>query len=108
MVLDGGLAASEFLLYFSAVGGFAGWVWGILSDFVNLHTQALSLSYVLECMKYPEPYRFEEGAPVPGERNTPGEIRLEDVSFCYPGADVHTLKHISMTLRPGSALQWWG
>lgn len=104
MVLDGGLTASEFLLYFSTVGGFAGWVWGILSDFVNLHTQSLSLSYVLECLKYPEPYQFEEGAPVPGERDTPGEIRLEDVSFRYPGAEENTLKHINLTLRPGERL----
>lgn len=104
MVLDGGMAASEFLLYFSAVGGFAGWVGGILSDFVNLHTQCLSLSYVLECIKYPEPYQFEEGAPVPGEKDAPGEIRLEDVSFCYPGEKAHTLKHISLTLRPGERL----
>lgn len=104
MVLEGGLAASEFLLYFSAVGGFAEWVWGILSDFVNLHTQSLNLSYVLECMRYPEPYRFEEGDPVPGEKDAPGEIRLEDVSFCYPGADEAVLKHIDLTLRPGERL----
>lgn len=104
MVLDGGLAASEFLLYFSAVGGFAGWVWGILSDFVNLHTQCFSLSYALECIKYPEPYKFEDGAPVPGENDTPGEIKLEDVSFCYPEAEEDTLKHISLTLHPGERL----
>ena len=104
MVLNGGLTASEFLLYFSTVGGFAGWVWGILSDFVNLHTQCFSLSYVLECIKYPEPYRFGDGAPVPGEKDTPGEIRLEDVSFRYPGAEADTLKHISLTLCPGERL----
>lgn len=104
MVLDGGMAASEFLLYFSMVGGFAGWVGGILSDFLSLHTHSLNLSYVLECVKFPEPYQFEEGAPVPGERDTPGEIRLENVSFCYPGAEDYTLKHISLTLRPGERL----
>lgn len=104
MVLDGGLSASEFLLYFSAVGGFAGWVQGILSDFVNLHTQSLSLSYVFECIRYPEPYLFEEGVPVPGEKDTPGEIRLEDVTFRYPGAEEDTLKHINLILRPGERL----
>lgn len=104
MVLDGGLTAAEFLLYFSAVGGFAGWVWGILSDFVNLHTQALSLSHVLECIRFPEPYLFEEGTPVPGEREIPGEIRLEDVSFRYPGAEEDTLKHVNLTLHPGERL----
>ncbi len=104
MVLDGGLSASEFLLYFSAVGGFAGWVQGILSDFANLHTQSLSLSYVFECIRYPEPYLFEEGVPVPGEKDTPGEIRLEDVTFRYPGAEEDTLKHINLILRPGERL----
>lgn len=104
MVLNGELAASEFLLYFSAVGGFTGWVWGILSGFVELHAQSLNLSYALECIRYPEPYKFEDGAPVPGDKDVPAEIRLENVSFCYPGAKEDTLRHINLVLHPGERL----
>ena len=103
-VLDGGMAASEFLLYFSAVSGFTGWVWGILSDFVTLRTKCRYLSRILECLYYPEPYRFEDGDPVPGEKGVPGEIRLENVSFRYPGAEKDTLKNVNLTLHPGERL----
>ena len=103
-VLDGGMAASEFLLYFSAVSGFTGWVWGILSDFVTLQTKARALSSILECLYYPEVYRFEDGDPVPAEDDLPGEIRLENVSFRYPGAEKDTLKNVNLTLHPGERL----
>lgn len=103
-VLNGGMAASEFLLYFSAVGGFAGWVWGILSDFAGLHNKSLDLSNALEYIRYPEPYKFEDGKPVPCENNRPAEIRLENVSFSYPGADGFALKDINLTLHPGERL----
>jgi len=104
MVINGGMAASEFLLYFSAVGGFTGWVWGILSDFASLHNKCLDLSNVLECIRYTEPYKFENGEPVPCENNKPAEIRLINVSFRYPGAKEDTLKNVNLTLRPGEKL----
>lgn len=104
LVIDGGMTASEFLLYFSAVGGFTGWVWGILSDFAGLHNQCLELSNALECIRYPEPYRFEDGDSVPCDDGRPAEIRLENVSFRYPGAEVATLKNVDLTLHPGERL----
>ncbi|MBQ2724768.1 MAG: ABC transporter ATP-binding protein, partial [Clostridia bacterium] len=104
LVLDGGMAASEFLLYFSAVGGFTGWVWGILSDFASLHNKCLDLSNAIECIRYPEPYKFEDGDPVPCDNNCPAEIRLEYVSFRYPGAEEDTLKNVNLTLHPGERL----
>ena len=104
MVLGGGLAASEFLLYFSAVGGFTGWVTGILSSFARLYNQCCEYSLVREFINYPEPFKFEEGDPVPGDKNLPCEIRLENVSFRYPGAENDTLKHIDLTLKAGERL----
>lgn len=104
LVIHDGLGAAEFLLYFSAVGGFASWVTGILGDLATLHRQSLDLSTVRECLEYPELFRFEEGeafVPEPGRKY---EIRLEDVSFRYPGADKDTLSHINLTLRPGEKL----
>lgn len=104
MVLEGGLTASEFLLYFSAVGGFSGWISGILGGLNDLHTKCLDLSYLLECINYNEVFRFEDGSPVPFEDGRPAEIRLENVSFRYPGAEKDTLKNINLTLRAGEHL----
>ena len=104
MALEGGLTASEFLLYFSAVGGFSGWISGILGGFNELHTKCLDLSYLLECLNFKEVFRFGDGKAVPCEDGRPAEIRLENVSFRYPGAEKDTLKNINLTLRAGEHL----
>lgn len=104
LVIGDGLSVSEFLLFFSAVGGFTAWVSGILSGFGTLHTQSLDISTVRECLEYPEPFRFEEGEPIEAEENRLYEIKLEDVSFRYPGAEKDTLAHIDLTLHPGEKL----
>jgi ATP-binding cassette subfamily B protein len=104
LVLKNGLSVSEFLLYFSAVGGFTAWVSGILGGFGTLHKQSLDLSTVRECLEYPEPFQFENGDHIEVEKDRPHEIRLEHVSFRYPGEDKDTLTGINLTLHPGEKL----
>lgn len=104
MVLEGGMSAAEFLLYFSTVGGFSGWVLGLLTGFSDLYYKCLDISSVRECLTFAEAYQFEEGLPVPCEENQPAEIRLEKVSFRYPGAEEETLKNINLTLHPRERL----
>ena len=102
MALDGGLTASEFLLYFSAVSGFTAWVMGILSGFTELHKESLGLSQVQEYLNYPEPFRFEGGDPIPAAEAY--ELALEDVSFRYPGTDKELFRHLNLTIHPGEKL----
>ena len=104
LVLGNGLSVAEFLLFFSAVGGFTTWVTGILSGFNTLHKQSLDISTVRECLEYPEPFKFEEGERIEMDINRKYEIRLENVSFRYPEADKDTLTNINLTLRPGEKL----
>ena len=104
LTLTSGMSASEFLLYFTAASGFTQWVTGILEMFTQLHKQSLDISIVREFLDYPEPFRFEEGEPLPKDLRTPCEIRLEDVSFRYPKAKTDTLRHINLTIRPGEKL----
>ncbi len=104
LVIGDGLSVSEFLLFFSAVGGFTAWVSGILGGFNTLHTQSLDISSVRECLEFPEPFRFEDGEAIKAEENRLYEIRLENVSYRYPGADRDTLTNINLTLHPGEKL----
>lgn len=104
LVINGGLSVAEFLLLFSAVGGFTAWISGILDTLGTLHTQSLALSTVRECLEYPEPFTFEGGAPLVPEVGKGYEIKLENVSFRYPDAETDTLKGINLTLRPGEKL----
>lgn len=102
MVLREGLSVSEFLLYFTAVTTFTSWVMGILQKMSALHRESLDISLIREFLDYPEPFRFEEGDDVPAAQGY--ELRLEGVSYRYPGAREDTLHELDLTVHPGEKL----
>ncbi len=102
LALREGLGVPEFLLYFTAVTTFTTWIMGILQQTVTLHHQSLDLSRLREFLEYPEPFRFEGGEPVPKAGSY--ELRLENVSFRYPGAEEDTIRHMDLTVRAGEKL----
>lgn len=104
LVLNKGLSVSEFLLYFSAVGGFTVWVSGILGGFNTLNKQSLEISTIRECLEFNEPFRFEDGIPLKSMPDSKHKIELRNVSFRYPGSDKDTLSGINLTLHPGEKL----
>lgn len=104
LTLREGLPASQFLLYFTAVGGFSSWVTGILSGFSNLHRQSLDLSAMREYLELPERFRFEDGEPLKAVVGQAYELRFEDVSFRYPEAEKDTIRHLNLTIHPGEKL----
>lgn len=104
LVLRDGLSASQFLLYFSAVGGFAGWVTGILGNLTTLHMQSLDISIIREFIEYPEPFLLEDGKAICPDPVGKYEIALENVSFKYPGSENYILKDVSLTLHAGEKL----
>lgn len=103
MTLDQGLPASQFLLYFTAVTGFTTWVSGIMEQFTEIYRQCLDISTVMEFLNLPEPFRFEGGRPLP-DLTDGCELRLENVSYRYPGADTDTIRGLDLTVRPGEKL----
>ena len=104
MALRGELTAAEFVLYFTAVSGFAQWVTGIFAQLGTLHRQSLELSTLREVMETEEPFRFEDGKPLAVKENHLYQLELRDVSFRYPGAEEDTLSHVNLTIRPGEKL----
>lgn len=104
LTLEQDLPASQFLLYFSAVGGFTQWITGILDKFTEIHKESLDLSTLQEFLEWPEPFRFEEGVPLARIMDQDYEIRLENVSFRYPKAEKDTISHMNLTIHPGEKL----
>lgn len=102
MALNEDLGVPDFLLYFTAVTTFTTWVMGILQQAVKLHQQSLDLSQVREFIEYPEPFKFEAGAPVPSAEVY--ELKLENVSFRYPGAEEDIIHELNLTVHPGEKL----
>ena len=99
LTLTEGLPASQFLLYFSAFTGFSTWVTGILQECSTLHKESLDLSTIQEYLHLPEPFRFSDGAPIPPADQY--ELRLDHVTFRYPGTKKPILQDLSLTIRPG-------
>ena len=104
LVLTDGLSASQFLLYFSVVGGLATWVTYTFYETSTLYRQSLDISTVRECLEYPEPFDLESGEALEPDNAVSYEIRLEDVSFRYPESDRLILEHVDLTLHPGEKL----
>lgn len=104
LVLQGNLSASEFLLYFTAVGGFTTWVSGIMQSFSTLHKQSIGLSSIREIRDYAEPFLFEGGKKLAADKEASYTIELRDVSFRYPGSEREIFSHLNLTLHPGEKL----
>lgn len=102
LALADGLTASQFLLYFSAFTGFSNWVTGLFSEFTTLSKHSLALSSIREFLEYPEVFRFEGGIPIPKADSY--ELKLENVTFRYPGTEKNILENINLTIRPGEKL----
>jgi len=104
LVLEGRLNAAEFLLYFTAVTGFAAWITGILDSLNVLHRYSNELAPLRELLEYPEVFCFEEGEPLVHTLDKKYELRMEHVSYRYPGSEKDILQNINLTLKPGEKL----
>ena len=102
MALNEGLGVAEFLLYFTAVTTFTTWVMGILQEMNTLHKESLDISIIREFLEYPEPFKFDEGEEIPYSDGY--ELKLENASYRYPGANKDTISNLSLTVRPGEKL----
>ncbi len=104
ITVKNGLPASQFLLYFAALSGFAQWVVEILDKLSVMHKQSLDISTIREFLDWDEPFDLNGGERISFEPNKQYEIRLDNVSFRYPKADKDTLSHINLTVHPGEKL----
>ena len=102
LALRGHLSASEFLLYFSAVTGLSAWIRGILDHCTKLCQQCQEIGSIVEYLSAPEQFRFEGGRPLPDTNSV--ELRLENVTFRYPGSEKPLFEHLNLTIRPGERL----
>ncbi len=100
--LSNDLSAAEFVLYLNTVTAFSAKVSGILSDLSTLYTQNLELSAIQEFLNTPEPFCHSGGKDIP--QSDTYELRLDNVTFRYPGADLALFDHLNLTIHPGEKL----
>ena len=104
MTLREGLPASQFLLYFTAISGFATWVAGILEDLSTVQKFSLEVDNIRALLEWPEPFLFEEGKPLPVQKDGKYTLELKNVTFRYPGAEKDTLTRVNLTIPAGEKL----
>lgn len=104
LVLFQNLPVDQFVLLFAAIGGFSGWVMGILNEYSTLQRHSLEYCRLREFMDFPNEFKQDGGdaiAPVSGKTH---ELELRNVSFRYPGADEDTLENINLKITAGEKL----
>jgi ATP-binding cassette subfamily B protein len=103
-VLYFGLPVDNFVLMFAAIGGFSGWIAGILNNYSELYMHSLNYCLIREYLEYPNKFKHNEGESITPEIGKGYSLELRNVGFRYSGAEENTLENINLTIKAGENL----
>src|SRR5207245_3848783 len=99
----GRLTLGDLTLYTTAASQVQGSIQGILGGFSGMYEHNLYLNNLFELMEtkstMPAPAK-----PTKVPQPLRGEIRFDNVTFAYPGAEATALTNLSITVQPGEPL----
>jgi ATP-binding cassette subfamily B protein len=99
----GRLTLGDLTLYTTAASSVQGSIQGILAGFSGMYEHNLYLNNLFELMETkPSMQASDSAAKVPQPMR--GEIRFDNVTFAYPGAEANALTDLSFTVKPGETL----
>ncbi|MHB8588339.1 MAG: ABC transporter ATP-binding protein [Candidatus Dormibacteraceae bacterium] len=101
--IAGKLTLGDLTLYTVAAQSVQTSIQGILSGFSGMYEHNLYLNNLFELMAA-EPSMPSASAPRPIPDPMRGEIKFENVSFAYVGADKNALNNLSFTVKAGETL----
>src|SRR3989449_1902189 len=101
--IAGKLTLGHLTLYTAAAQSVQGSIQGILGGFWGMYEHNLYLNNLFELMAK-EPSMPVTSAPVKVPVPMKGQIRFENVSFAYPGAEKNALTDLSFTVKAGETL----
>ncbi len=101
--IAGKLTLGDLTLYTVAAQSVQSSIQGVLAGFTGMYEHNLYLNNLFELMETRPSMRAPE-SPAPVPQPMRGEIRFENVTFAYPGADKPALTNLSFTVRPGETL----
>ena len=104
LVLYEGMPVDRFVLLFAAIGGFSGWVSGVLNEYSALQRHSLEYCRLREYLEYPDAFRRVDGRHIRPESGKAYSLELRGVSFRYPGAGEDALRDIDLTIPEGEKL----
>jgi ATP-binding cassette subfamily B protein len=101
--IAGRLTLGDLTLYTAAAQSVQGSIQGILSGFSGMYEHNLYLNNLFELMAT-KPSMPVSATPTKVPVPMRGEIRFDDVTFAYPGADKAALTNLSFTVKAGETL----
>jgi ATP-binding cassette, subfamily B, bacterial len=101
--IAGRLSLGDLTLYTAAASSVQSSIQGILGGFSGMYEHNLYLNNLFELMET-KPSMPISTAPVKVPQPMRGEIRFENVSFAYPGAEKNALTDLSFTVKAGETL----
>jgi ATP-binding cassette subfamily B protein len=101
LLINNRVTLGEFTLMFAAIGAFAGWIQGIITQSGKVYQGSVQIRDFRTFIDMPDRMNRGAGAPLP---NREFEITLENVSYTYPKAEVPALENINLTIKPGERL----
>jgi ATP-binding cassette subfamily B protein len=99
----GRLTLGDLTLYTTAASSVQGSIQGILAGFSGMYEHNLYLNNLFELMET-KPSMQPSAATVKVPQPMHGEIRFDNVTFAYPGAEANALTDLSFTIKPGETL----
>ena len=104
-VVTGSVSIGSFTMCVSAVSSFADAMRQILDSLNEIRAYDMYYDKLDEYLNVPQTLREGRRLPV---KDGPHEVRFENVSFRYPGAEVWALRNVSLMLREGERLSLVG
>ena len=101
--IAGRLTLGDLSLYTAAAQSVQGSIQGILGGFSGMYEHNLYLNNLFELMETKPSMPISE-APVKVPQPMRGEIKFENVTFAYPGAEHSALTDLTFTVKPGETL----
>jgi ATP-binding cassette subfamily B protein len=100
LLLNGKVTLGGFTLMFAAIGAFAGWIQGIITQAGELQRASVQISDYRAYLDIPSRMTGESPVTLEG----PHEFVFENVSYSYPKADAPALENINLTIKAGERL----
>ncbi len=92
-----------FVLYFAAIGSFATWIGGIIGKWNEVYSASLKVCDLRDVIEWHDDINYDDGINI-ASISTPCSIEINNLSFCYDGAETDTLKEINLNIHPGEKL----
>lgn len=105
-MFSGSITVDKFILYIGVIAGFGTWMDGVFDAVQEIVENSVIVSSFRDFMEYGcvKQNQYDESI----SHKNMHEIKLEDVSYKYPGSEEPVINHLNLTIRKGEKLALLG